>query len=206
MEETGYLKLLLPEGMLDFFKITSAELKDDAYCINLEELNIRPDHLKEAKLTSKGFYKKVKAQDFPLRGKACYLNIKRRKWLNEDRQKRQQGLEPGGRGHADDRGIRAFFKTERLDSTPVSCKSLADTFHLNGKVLEHQYVFHLSDFTLWPQREHARDWILFPDNLGTHLSIDETSLSQGELYTVVTNKAAGGEERQPGGDDKGDRR
>lgn len=109
-----------------------------------------------------------------------------------DGKKRQQGLEPGGRRHADDRGIRAFFKTERLDSTPVSCKSLADTFHLNGKVLEHQYVFHLSTFTSWSQRVHAKDWVLFPDNIGTHLSIDETSLSQGELYTVVTNKAAKG--------------
>jgi len=28
--------------------------------------------------------------------------------------------------------------------------------------------------------------------MGTHLSIDETSLSQGELYTIVTNKAAKG--------------
>jgi hypothetical protein len=84
MEETGYLKLLLPEGMLDFFKITSAELKDDTYYIYLEELNIRPDHLKEAKLTSKGFYDEVTVQDFPLRGKACYLKIRRRKWLNEE--------------------------------------------------------------------------------------------------------------------------
>src|SRR5690606_31513218 len=82
------------------------------------------------------------------------------------RQKRQQGLEPGGRGHADDRGIRALFKTERLDSAPVSCKSLADSFHLNGKVLEHQYVFHLSGFVLWPQREHARDWIFSRVRLG----------------------------------------
>ena len=55
MEETGYLRLLLPEGMLDFFKITSAGLKDNSYYIYLEELNIRPDYLKEAKLTSKGF-------------------------------------------------------------------------------------------------------------------------------------------------------
>ncbi len=94
-----------------------------------------------------------------------------------DRQKRQQGLEPGGRGHADDRGIRAFFKTERLDSTPVSCKNLADTFHLNCKVLEHQYVFHLSDFTVWPQREHARAWILFPEDLGSIPSIDERSVA-----------------------------
>ena len=29
-------------------------------------------------------------------------------------------------------------------------------------------------------------------NMGTHLSIDETSLSQGELNTIVINKAAKG--------------
>jgi len=33
---------------------------------------------------------------------------------------------------------------------------------------------------------------MFPDNLGTNLSIDETSLSHGELYTVVSNKSAKG--------------
>lgn len=101
-------------------------------------------------------------------------------------------MELGGKWYADDRGIRAFFKKERLDSSPVSCKSLADNFHVNGKTLEHQYVFHLSNFLDWPQRPHAKDWILFPENLGTHLSIDETALSQGELYTVLTNKAAKG--------------
>lgn len=34
--------------------------------------------------------------------------------------------------------------------------------------------------------------MLFPDNIGTQLSIDETSLSNGELYTVLTNKAGKG--------------
>lgn len=34
--------------------------------------------------------------------------------------------------------------------------------------------------------------MLFPQNLGEQLSIDETSLSHGELYTIVTNKAAKG--------------
>ena len=50
----------------------------------------------------------------------------------------------------------------------------------------------MSNFFEWDQRKHAEDWILFPDNIGESLSIDETSLSQGELYTVVTNKAAQG--------------
>lgn len=34
--------------------------------------------------------------------------------------------------------------------------------------------------------------MLYPENLGEQLSIDETSLSHGELYTIVTNKAAKG--------------
>jgi transposase len=33
---------------------------------------------------------------------------------------------------------------------------------------------------------------LFPDNIGSHLSLDETALSQGELYTILTNKQAKG--------------
>ena len=34
--------------------------------------------------------------------------------------------------------------------------------------------------------------MLFPDNIGNQLSIDETSLSNGELYTILSNKAAKG--------------
>ena len=83
MEEKEYLSLLLPQGLLEFFKVTSAILKDDAYHIYLEELNIYPEHLQGVKLTSKGFFEEVTVQDFPLRGKACFLKIKRRKWLNE---------------------------------------------------------------------------------------------------------------------------
>ena len=35
-------------------------------------------------------------------------------------------------------------------------------------------------------------WMLFPENIGPYLSIDETSLSDSELYTIVTNKEAKG--------------
>jgi transposase len=50
----------------------------------------------------------------------------------------------------------------------------------------------LSGFHDWDQLIHAENWILFEQNIGENLSIDETSLSQGELYTVLTNKAAKG--------------
>lgn len=55
-----------------------------------------------------------------------------------------------------------------------------------------QYKNHLSGFHEWDQIEHAEEWLLFADNIGSKLSIDETSLSNGELYTIITNKQAKG--------------
>lgn len=50
----------------------------------------------------------------------------------------------------------------------------------------------MSDFKIWDQKPHAKQWLVFPKNIGKGLSIDETSLSNGELYTILTNKAAKG--------------
>ncbi len=58
--------------------------------------------------------------------------------------------------------------------------------------MQAQYYTHLSNFLVWDQREHASNWILFSENIGPYLSMDETSLSQGELYTIVSNKEAKG--------------
>jgi len=41
--------------------------------------------------------------------------------------------------------------------------------------------------------DHSEDYIVFPENIGEYIAIDETSLSRGELYTIVTNKAAKGQ-------------
>lgn len=50
----------------------------------------------------------------------------------------------------------------------------------------------MSGFSNWKEADHAEDWLLFPENMGEYLSLDETSLSQGELYTILTNKSAKG--------------
>lgn len=50
----------------------------------------------------------------------------------------------------------------------------------------------MSDFRNWNSLSHAEEWLIFPDNMGGNLSLDEVALSQGELYTVLTNKAAKG--------------
>ena len=58
--------------------------------------------------------------------------------------------------------------------------------------MQYQYKDYLSDFKAWKQKSHAKQWLIFPENIGKRLSIDETSLSNGELYTIVTNKAGKG--------------
>jgi transposase len=64
--------------------------------------------------------------------------------------------------------------------------------HIDGEQLGRQYKEHLSGFEDWGAKSHAQDWLVYPENIGEQLSIDETSVSRGELYTIVTNKAAHG--------------
>lgn len=58
---------------------------------------------------------------------------------------------------------------------------------MNGKSLAHQYKEYFSDFRQWQQLDHASQYLIFPNNIGQKLCIDESSLSCGELYTFVTN-------------------
>ncbi|MDO6739506.1 DDE transposase, partial [Wenyingzhuangia sp. 2_MG-2023] len=61
-----------------------------------------------------------------------------------------------------------------------------------GKRLQRLYKDHLSDFKQWQCKNHAKQWLIYPENIGSYLSIDETVLSKGELYTIITNKRAKG--------------
>ncbi len=85
-----------------------------------------------------------------------------------------------------------FFLKNFLDTIPVSSNSLGQFFGVDGKQLQQQYKEHLSDYYSWEHVTHAHEWIVFPENISPYLTIDETSLSQGELYTIITNKLAHG--------------
>lgn len=79
-----------------------------------------------------------------------------------------------------------------MDTYPISSRSLEKHYYINGDQFGQQYKEHLSDFYTWNQAGHAEHWILFKHNIGEYLSIDETALSNGELYTIITNKKAKG--------------
>ena len=72
----------------------------------------------------------------------------------------------------------------------MTCRTLEDFYHIDGHTFEKQYKEILSGFREWDQLDHAEEWLLFPDNIGPRLAIDESSLSNGELYTFVTNRDA----------------
>lgn len=75
------VELLLPEGLLSFFDIVNVSKdKEGPIHIYLEERNTPPEEYKGEVLHSKGFLPDIEVQDFPLRGKKCYLHIKRRRW------------------------------------------------------------------------------------------------------------------------------
>lgn len=69
----------------------------------------------------------------------------------------------------------------------MTARSLGKFYFTDGDTLERCYKESLSGFREWDQLEHAQDWVLLPDNMGEHLSIDETSL-QDDLFTFLTNK------------------
>jgi transposase len=76
----------------------------------------------------------------------------------------------------------------------VSLASIAVAQKIPAKEFEKQYKNHLSGFKDWNQKDHAEKWMIFPKNIGRHLSIDEVAVTNGELYTVITNKAAHGKQ------------
>ena len=80
MELNGY-RLLLPEGTLEYFDLVDVKESVNEVVIFLEEKNIVPEKYTDQDTESKGFYDPVIVQDFPLRGKKVFLNIRRRRWI-----------------------------------------------------------------------------------------------------------------------------
>ena len=166
MDNNGY-RLLLPEGTLDYFIISDVKESASEIVIYLEEKNEVPKEYAGMKVESKGFYEPVVVQDFPIRGKKLFLNVRRRRWVVKDENRyvsRDWKLVAGG--------LQAVGNAVRID----------------GELLERQYRNHLSGYLCWEQLPHAEEWLLFEKNIGVYVGLDEVCLSRGELYTVLINK------------------
>jgi hypothetical protein len=77
------VKLLLPAELFEYFVITRLVVEGRSVTVFLDELDIKPTAYPDQKLTSKGFHAESIVQDFPIRNKAVFLHIRRRRWLIE---------------------------------------------------------------------------------------------------------------------------
>ena len=77
------LKLVLPSELFDYFEITDLKVEDQSVHVFFDERDVKPTAYLGEKLTSKGFHQQVTIQDFPLRDKAVFLHVRRRRWLVE---------------------------------------------------------------------------------------------------------------------------
>ena len=76
----------------------------------------------------------------------------------------------------------------QVDTRPDTMSNIASYYLVNSQKLQRHYKKKVSGFKDWKQLAHADDYLVYPENVTEHLSIDEVSLSKGELYTFVTNK------------------
>jgi len=78
-----------------------------------------------------------------------------------------------------------------VDTRPDTISNIASYYGVKNKTLQRHYKHEVSGFKQWVQLPHAEDYLIYQENITPHLSIDEVSLSKGELYTFVTNKNTG---------------
>lgn len=78
------VRLLLPAEIFEYFEITGLDVVPGTLHVYLDEQDKKPSIYSVQKLTSKGFHPEAIIQDFPLREKAVFLHVRRRRWLIED--------------------------------------------------------------------------------------------------------------------------
>jgi len=83
MKAEEILKSILPEYLVEYFDIIKVyDNPDETLHIEFEEKNVIPEEFSSRKYVSKGFLPSITVEDFPLRGKATKLHIKRRRWMD----------------------------------------------------------------------------------------------------------------------------
>ncbi len=89
MLNSSFIECFLPEGLLthfdlvDLFELGEVSTKKILFEIHLDEKNELPVGFSASEYESKGFLPSSTIQDFPIRGKAVYLVIRRRRWRHK---------------------------------------------------------------------------------------------------------------------------
>ena len=85
MKSDQLLRAILPDVLIDNFDVVDYQKTDTSFDIWLDEKKVmmREDK-KYNNVISHGFGDYRVIQDFPIRGRATYLHVRKRKWLDKD--------------------------------------------------------------------------------------------------------------------------
>ena len=91
MKPERLLRAILPDVLIDNFDIVNFDKSADRFDIYLDEKKVQ---LKEDKtnpdIISYGFGEYRIIQDYPIRGRATYLHVRKRKWLDTRRNRKMR--------------------------------------------------------------------------------------------------------------------
>lgn len=80
---------MFPSELMEYFKISKfqtlcfIETRSEYWEIEFEEINELPKGYSSIEYESKGFLESKLIQDFPLRGRAVFLRVKKRRWRHK---------------------------------------------------------------------------------------------------------------------------
>lgn len=89
MINSSFIECFLPDGLLNHFELVEVlelcdiSTKKNIFEVHLDERNELPCGIDSNEYESKGFLPSSRIQDFPIRGKAVYLVIRRRRWRHK---------------------------------------------------------------------------------------------------------------------------
>lgn len=76
----------------------------------------------------------------------------------------------------------------KVETTALAVSHIAEMYCVSGKAFASVYRNKVSGYGQWREEELCFGFYINPWNIGPHLSIDETCLSNGEVWTFLTNK------------------
>ena len=83
MNHTQLLRAILPDVLIDNFDVAKFEKTDTRFDIWLDEKKVQMrEDKKNSSVISHDFGEYHTIQDFPIRGRATYFHVRKRKWLD----------------------------------------------------------------------------------------------------------------------------
>lgn len=76
----------------------------------------------------------------------------------------------------------------KVETTALSIRHIAEMYCVNGKHFADLYRNKLSGYSEWCDQELCGGFYFNGNNIGPYMSLDETCLSNGQVWTFLTNK------------------